>query len=101
MSLLQAVRVAQEGGTSNYLLLGLFYGLATASKINAATFGMIVFAACADEIIDAAAPVSSSQLPVAFLAPIETTTPSMNGFSAIVGGCAFGGSTRVYGANDS
>jgi YYY domain-containing protein len=42
-----AVRVAQQGGTGNYALLGLFYGLATASKINAATFGLVVLVACA------------------------------------------------------
>jgi len=42
-----AVRVAQEGGLRHYVLLGLFYGLATASKINAATFGLVVLAACA------------------------------------------------------
>jgi YYY domain-containing protein len=41
-----AVRTAQEGGTLNYVLLGVFYGLATASKINAATFGVVVLAAC-------------------------------------------------------
>jgi len=47
VALYYAVRVAQEGGLLNYTLLGVFYGLATASKINAATFGLVVFTACA------------------------------------------------------
>ncbi len=42
-----AVRTAQEGGTLNYVLMGLFYGLSVASKINAATFGLVVLAVCA------------------------------------------------------
>jgi uncharacterized membrane protein len=42
-----AVRVAQRGATRDYVLLGVFYGLATASKISAATLGLVVVAACA------------------------------------------------------
>ncbi|MBX5491255.1 MAG: glycosyltransferase family 39 protein [Chloroflexi bacterium] len=42
-----AVRVAQQGDPRDYALLGVFYGLATASKISAATFGLVVVAACA------------------------------------------------------
>ena len=55
-------------------------------------------AACFVEIIDAAAPVSSSQLPadLAFW-PSVTAMFSMNGFCASVGGVAPAGSVRVNG----
>ena len=50
VALYYAVRVAQEGRLVNYTLLGVFYGLAVASKINAATFGLVIFTACAIRI---------------------------------------------------
>ena len=42
-----AVRTAQDGGTANYVWLGVFYGLSVASKINAITFGVVILAVCA------------------------------------------------------
>ena len=63
VALYYAVRVAQQGGLVNYTLLGIFYGLAVASKINAATFGLVVLTACAVRVWRTATPSGGVERP--------------------------------------
>jgi YYY domain-containing protein len=48
-----AIRVAERGRWSDYLWMGLSYGLAVASKINVALFGLIMALACAVRLFNA------------------------------------------------
>ena len=47
VALYWALQIARRGAMRDYVLTGAFYGLATASKISAAPFGLVVVAACA------------------------------------------------------